>query len=97
MSHRNNTIDWMFRNRETGKLTLGQPANIEGKIFASTAIVGTLLPPSKLRTGVGIVSVLALAVWGVDELARGVNPYRRISGGVALAGLVWLALRRSQT
>jgi hypothetical protein len=94
MSRRNDRLDWMFRSRETGKITIGQSANLEQKIFSGATLVGVLLPASKLRTGVGVVAVLALVVWAVDEMARGVNPFRRILGAVALGGLTWLAFRR---
>ncbi|CAN5513362.1 hypothetical protein BH10ACT4_BH10ACT4_04750 [soil metagenome] len=94
MSRRNDRLDWMFRSRETGRITIGQPANLEQRIFSGATFVGVLLPPSKLRTGVGVVAVLALLVWAADEIARGVNPFRRILGGAALGGLAWLAFRR---
>jgi hypothetical protein len=95
MSGRNDPLDWMFRSRETGRITLGQPANLEQKIFSGATLVGVLLPKSRVRTAVGMVAVLALFVWATDEIARGVNPFRRILGGVALGGIAWLAIRRS--
>ncbi|MFM9920685.1 hypothetical protein [Lacisediminihabitans sp. H27-G8] len=94
MSRRKDRLDWMFRSRENGKITIGQAANLEQKIFSGATLVGVMLPASKLRTGVGVVAVLALVVWAVDEIARGVNPFRRILGGAALGGLAWLAVRR---
>jgi hypothetical protein len=94
MSRRNDRLDWMFRSRKTGRITIGQTANLEQKIFSGATLVGVLLPASKLRTGVGVVAVLALVVWAIDEMARGVNPFRRILGGVTLGGLAWLAFRR---
>ena len=95
MSRNKDRVNWMFRSRETGRITIGQSANLEQKIFSGATLVGVLLPPSKLRTGVGVVAVLALLVWGTDEIARGVNPFRRILGAVTLGGLVVLAFRRS--
>ena len=95
MSRNKDRMNWMFRSRETGRITIGQSANLEQKIFSGATLVGVLLPPSKLRTGVGVVAVLALLVWGTDEIARGVNPFRRILGAVTLGGLVVLAFRRS--
>ena len=97
MSRAKDRMDWMFRSRETGKITIGQSANLEQKIFSGATLVGVLLPPSKVRTGVGVVAVCALFVWGVDEIARGVNPFRRILGVATLGGLVMLARRRSPT
>lgn len=94
MSRHNDRLDWMFRSRATGKITLAQRANLEQKIFSGATLVGVLLPASKLRSGAGVVAVLALVVWAIDEMARGVNPFRRILGGVTLGGLVWLAFRR---
>jgi hypothetical protein len=35
-----------------------------------------------------VVGTVALLAWSVDEVLRGVNPFRRILGGVVLAGLV---------
>ena len=95
MSRSTDRMDWMFRSRETGRITIGQSANLEQKIFSGATLVGVLLPRSKVRSGVGVVAVLALFVWAADEIARGVNPFRRILGAVALGGLVTLALRRS--
>ena len=94
MSRCKDRANWVFRSRETGKITIGQTANLEQKIFSGATLVGVMLPASKLRTGVGVVAVLALVVWAVDEIARGVNPFRRILGGAALGGLAWLAVRR---
>lgn len=87
------TFDWWFRNRKTGRITVGEPANLPIKIVTITTLVGVLLPRGTLRERLGEVAVLALAWWAVDEAARGVNPYRRSMGGVALAGLGVLAIR----
>ena len=32
MSRHNDRLDWMFRSRATGKITIGQTANLEQKI-----------------------------------------------------------------
>jgi hypothetical protein len=91
MRRRIRCLDWLFRNRQTGRITIGQAPNLEQLIFSTTAIVGTLLPRSTLRTGLGVVSVLALAAWATDELVRGVNPFRRMLGAATLGGIVCLA------
>ncbi len=85
---------WMFRSRDTGRVVVGQPANIQMKIFSAVTLVGTLLPRSRVRTTVASVAVLALAAWGVDELVRGVNPFRRILGALSLLALAGLSRRR---
>lgn len=88
---RTRSLDWLFRNRQTGRITVGQAPNLELKIFSTSAIVGALLPKSALRTGLAVVSVLALAAWATDELVRGVNPFRRMLGAATLAGVAGLA------
>jgi hypothetical protein len=45
-------------------------------------------PSGDLRTGIDVIGLVALAIWAVDEIVRGVNPFRRLLGGVVLAGLV---------
>lgn len=87
-------VDWMFRSRTTGKITLGQLPNLPQKIFTVTTVVGTLLPRSPLRRAAGVVAVLSLGLWATDEIARGVNPFRRLTGVVAIGGLIFLARRQ---
>jgi hypothetical protein len=91
--------DWWFRSRRTGKITLSQPANLPIKLFEGFTIVGVLLPKGGVRTLFGEVAVASLAWWAVDEVARGVNPYRRAGGATALVGLTLLVVRaiRSRT
>nr|WP_313899185.1 hypothetical protein [Methylobacterium sp. J-090] len=52
--------------------------------FAPAGLTGTIL------RGAGTV---ALIVWAADELARGVNPWRRVLGAGVLLGLAfrWVA------
>lgn len=96
MSRRKDFTNWMFRSRETGKITLGQPSNTTMKLLQRTTLVGVLLPKSRVRTGFSVVAVTTLAAWGADELLRGVNPFRRAQGALALVGIVYLARRRSR-
>jgi len=90
-------FDWMFRNRQTGRITIGQPANLSQKLFQGITLVGILLPRGPVRTAAAVGAVSALGWWAVDELARGVNPFRRLSGAVTLAAIVYLALRKTGT
>lgn len=87
--------EWMFRNRETGRYTIGQPANLSQKLFLCTTLVGIFLPRGPVRTAAGVAAVGMLAWWAVDEVARGVNPFRRILGVIAIGGIAYLARRRS--
>lgn len=45
-------------------------------------------PSGGLGTALRTVARLALGWWAVDEIARGVNPWRRMLGSAVLADLV---------
>jgi len=45
-------------------------------------------PGGSLGTGIDVIAGVALLVWAVDELVRGVNPFRRLLGAAALGALV---------
>ena len=83
-------IDWLFRNRETGEITVAQWPNPPLLVFLVAAAVRRFADPEgDVRTGVTVVATVALLWWAVDEVVRGVNPFRRILGAVVL--LVTLA------
>ncbi|MET0806901.1 MAG: hypothetical protein ABWX66_06580 [Lacisediminihabitans sp.] len=98
MSRRRSTrfADWMFRNRQTGRITIGQPANLSQKLFQGITLVGIFLPRGRVRTAAAVGAVSVLGWWAMDELTRGVNPFRRLSGAVTLAGIGYLAVRKSR-
>jgi hypothetical protein len=83
-------FDWLLRNRETGQITIVQMPNVPLGIFLVAAVVRRVVDPSGWpRTALTVVATAALTWWAVDELVRGVNPLRRILGGVVLALLVF--------
>lgn len=88
-------IDWLFRNRRTGDLTIAQAPNTPLIVFLVAAAVRFLFHPSgTLGAVVGVVATVALVVWAGDELVRGVNPWRRLLGGSVLGfTLLGLLLR----
>ena len=82
-------IDWLFRDRHTGRITIVQAPNLALWIFIAAAVLRTLLDPSGgFRGALDGVAAVALVWWAVDEIARGVNPWRRLLGGAVLAGQV---------
>jgi hypothetical protein len=88
-------FDWLFRNRHTGRITVAQFPNVALWIFLVTVVLRRLLSTGNgARTAVDWIAVAALAWWAVDEVFRGVNPWRRLLGlggcGFALAGLASL-------
>ena len=84
-------FNWLFRNRQTGKITIAQFPNLPLSITLAAIVVqratgnGSVLDTVADRT-----TGIALGWWGIDEIARGVNPWRRILG---MAGVAFAALR----
>jgi hypothetical protein len=82
-------VDWLFRNRQTGEITIAQAPNAALIVFLVALVVHRLFNiGGGAGTGLTIISTGALAIWAADELLRGVNPFRRMLGGAVLAGIV---------
>lgn len=80
------SLDWMFLNRSTGRLTFVQWPNLSLGVFIAASLVTHLFhfggrPEAALR----VLSIAAPLVWGADEIVRGVNPFRRILGAAVSA------------
>ena len=78
-------LQWFFRNRETGAITIAQAPNLALWIV----IVGSVLiwawhPPGQLGVALEIALKGGLFVWAIDEVLRGVNPWRRCLGTAVL-------------
>jgi hypothetical protein len=85
---------WLFVSRQTGRLTVAQWPNIRLGVFLLAAVVSRVFHPSgPPATFLRIIGVVGLIAWAVDEIVRGVNPFRRILGGAVLvatvANLIW--------
>ena len=80
---------WLFRDRRTGRIVVAQPPNAPLLVFLGATAVRVLVHPhGAVGTVVSAVGTVALAWWSVDEVLRGVNPFRRVLGAVVLAGVV---------
>jgi hypothetical protein len=87
-------IDWLFRNRHTGGITIVQAPNLALWVFLVASVLRWVFDPSGgLGTALGVVATAGLLWWAVDEVVRGVNPWRRLLGGAVLAGQVLKYLR----
>ena len=78
-------FEWFFRNRETGAITIGQMPNTPLWIF----LVGSVLlwvwqPTGRMGNNLECLVRASLVVWAIDEIARGVNPWRRCLGAAVL-------------
>jgi len=79
-------IGWLFRDRTTGRITIVQFPNAALGVFLAATVVSRFLGPAgRLDTVLGVLATGGLIWWAVDELIRGVNPWRRLLGGAVLA------------
>ena len=79
-------VGWLFRNRETGGLTIAQVPNLPLALFLGLAIVRRVVgADGGLGTFLALAAAAALTWWAVWEVTDGVNPWRRILGGAVLA------------
>jgi hypothetical protein len=80
-------FDWMFRSRETGRVVIIQPLNVPlGIYFLAAAVRRFAGLDGAPRTAVEVIAFGSIMWWAVDEVLRGVNPFRRLLGaGVAIA------------
>jgi len=82
-------VEWLFRNRATGRLTIAQFPNAALGLFLVAATLRWLFDPTgSVGDAVDVVATGALVWWSVDEVVRGVNPWRRLLGGAVLAGQI---------
>jgi hypothetical protein len=84
-------IDWLFRDRATGRIVVAQWPNLSFGIFLVARIADRVIDPSS--PALRWIATVALLWWAADELVRGVNPWRRILGAVVgaatIVGLLW--------
>jgi hypothetical protein len=82
------TVDWWFRDRDTGRIVVAQVPNLPLAIFLAGFVVDHAVHPAgTMGTAVHAIELLALAWWAGDEILRGVNPWRRAIGAVALVAI----------
>lgn len=87
--------DWLFRDRRTGSIVVAQLPNVPILLFLAT-IVARLF----VEAGTTVEALLAwagtatLAWWALDELVRGVNPFRRLLGVAGCLAVVVMVAGR---
>jgi hypothetical protein len=80
---------WCFRNRETGAIAVAQTPNLALSVFlVATAILWLMHPNGTISTVAKVVATGSLIVWALDEVVRGVNPWRRFLGVAVLIYVV---------
>jgi len=82
-------VDWLFRDRDTGKLVVAQWPNRPLAVWFGFWLAQMVFTPSgAVKMGLLLGAGIALTVWSIGELVNGVNPWRRFLGAAVLIG--WL-------
>ena len=93
-------LHWMFINRRHGRVTIAQWPNVPLAAFLLISAASRIFHPSGgTGTLVRALGLVALSGWALDELMRGVNPFRRILGGAVLAATwrIWVFIDHGAT
>ncbi|QIP05627.1 hypothetical protein [Bradyrhizobium symbiodeficiens] len=78
-------LQWFFRNRKTGEITIAQAPNLVLWVVIVAGVLHWIWPwPGTSAMVLDIIFRGGLVVWALDEIFRGVNPWRRCLGGVVL-------------
>ena len=95
IADRKGVLDWMFRSRENGRITLAQPPNWPLGVWLLASVVMWLShPKGPVGGSLFVLASAALTLWAGDEVLRGVNPFRRLLGAAVLAWLVFSLVTR---
>jgi hypothetical protein len=79
----------MFLSRRSGRITVAQWPNISLSVFLALSIVTRAAhPQGRAEVTLRLVTAGVLVWWSVDEVFRGVNPFRRSLGIVVLLATV---------
>lgn len=82
-------LDWMFRSRKNGRITLVQLPNwLLGVWLLTSVAMWQGQPKGPVGASLFALAWAALAWWAGDEVLRGVNPFRRFLGAAVLAWLL---------
>jgi len=78
-------LEWLFRNRQTGAITIAQAPNLVlWIVIAGSVLIWAWHPAGHPGVALEIVVRAAILIWAIDEIWRGVNPWRRCLGAVVL-------------
>jgi hypothetical protein len=79
-------FDWFFLDRRTGRILVAHFPNLAILLWLATVLARQFTEQGTTAdTLLGWAGSLTLGWWAVDEVIRGVNPWRRLLG---LAGCV---------
>ena len=86
-------IDWYFTDRRTGRILVAHIPNVPILLWMGTVVARLLVEDgSDLHVVLEWAGTITLGWWAIDELVRGVYPWRRTLGVggciVVVAGVI---------
>jgi hypothetical protein len=85
---------WVFLSRQTGRQGIVALPNLPLWVWIASVIAQWMpFVDGRVHAALGIVGSVALVVWAVGELWRGVSPFRRLLGFAVLVGMVVSVVR----
>ncbi len=82
-------FDWFFRDRRSGRIVVAQFPNLALGLWLGTIVLRQFVEAgTTARDILDWAGWLALGWWSVDELLRGLNPWRRLLGLAGCAVVV---------
>ncbi len=78
---------WLFADRTDGRIVVAQWPNLALWIFLAALLTGTFVRQGMAGSIVQVAGEASLTLWAIDEVLRGVNPWRRLLGGAVLVTL----------
>ncbi len=88
-------LDWYFRDPRSGRVVLGQRPNLPIILWGATLVARQLAEDgSDVERLLDWTSLAFLGWWAIDELVRGVDPFRRTLGLAGCLFVAWGVLSR---
>jgi len=90
-------LDWFFRSRRTQQITIVQFPNLPLAVFLVSVGLGWVTSAHSTTNSIARgIGTGALAWWSIDEILRGVNPWRRVLGAFGFTFVVFRLVALAQ-
>jgi hypothetical protein len=89
--------DWFFRDQRSGRIVVAHIPNVAILLWMGTLVARQFVESgTTARSIVDWTGSIALGWWAIDELVRGVNPWRRSLGLIGCIAVVIGVVSRLQ-
>jgi len=90
-------LDWFFRDRSTGRILVAHLPNLPILLWLGTVLARRLtVEGTTVDTLLAWAGTVTLGWWAIDEVVRGVNPWRRVLGLAGCIAVVFGVVSRLQ-